>query len=702
MQEKGKLVKKPKSISSKLSLRVLTILVPSLLLLIIVACMMAASALEQLNQEKLEAQTNYAVSLVDGFFENKLAAAELISVNPAVKDYMHNTKTIADLQAYVPLSALLQQLEDMTQQLQDEKVQALWLVSFANEQMLFSTGERTAAELNSADWDDLLLEEKRSVVCDPYIDPLTGESTISIVAPVFAANGSDIAGAVGLDVHLGTLNEELGDIKVGQAGYLELLSRDSVYIVSDDPSAIGRNVADLEIDDAYKENIKNRYEGIMTFAYAGIKYRSLSCISDATNWLSVATLPQAEIDVTRNHLVIVMVLLSVILLIALTLILIGLVHKMLKPLAQVGHNIKEFANGDLNVEIKVQTEDEIGQLAQDARELMATFRFIIEDIQHIMQEMALGNFAVVSKNLDYYKGDFNAIIVAMRDLRNRMNVALLQIEQSAGQVSAGSEQVSSGSQALSQGATEQASAVEELAATINEISEQIKSTSAHADAARTQTAQAGSEITTCNEQMHEMIAAMGEISEKSGKIGKIIKTIEDIAFQTNILALNAAVEAARAGVAGKGFAVVADEVRNLAAKSAEASKSTSSLIASTVEAVDKGKEIANITGKSLNSVVDSAADVVASVDQIALATQQQATSVQQVTQGIEQISGVVQTNSATAEEAAAASEELSSQAQLLKNLVAQFELIKESKPAGQQAIATPIAANALQQESNKY
>lgn len=292
-----------------------------------------------------------------------------------------------------------------------------------------------------------------------------------------------------------------------------------------------------------------------------------------------------------------------------------------------------------------------------------------------MHEMASGNFNVKSNGLDAYKGDFSAIIIAMRNLRDRMNETLQQIDQSSAQVSAGSEQVSYGAQDLSQGASEQSAAVEKLAATINEISQQIQETSTHAENARLQTSQSGEEITACNQQMQGMIAAMDEISEKSGEISKIIKAIEDIAFQTNILALNAAVEAARAGAAGKGFAVVADEVRNLAAKSAEASKSTATLIASTVQAVDKGTEIASVTGQSLQSVVSSVEEVVSSVDEIASATQRQSSSVAQLTQGIEQISNVVQTNSATAEESAAASEELSGQAQMLKQLVDQFVLV---------------------------
>lgn len=674
VQKSVKTGRKRNSVSKKISLSVLAILVPSLVILIFAACTMAANAISLLNEEKLEAQTDNVVSIVDGFFENKLSVAEVVSVNPVVQKFLRDTKTASDMNYHEDRAELLHQMEDIAKEMQNEKVHEVWVVNLMAGQMLYFTGEMLDAGLGSANWDDLVLSTKASAVCDPYIDGLTGEEMVSVAAPVFSDNGSDIVGIVGLDIFARDINEELGSIKVGEAGYMELLSTDSVYIVSDDPNAIGRNVSALDIDENYKENIKNRYEGIMTFSYDGISYCSLSRISDVTNWLAIATLPQSEIDATRNQLVLVLVILSGIILAALMIVISRLVYNALKPLSEVGKNIQEFVKGNLSINIDTKSDDEIGQLADDARDLIFNLRFIIEDIKYIMKELASGNFRVKSKDLSYYKGDFDAIILSMRDLRNRMNSTLLQIEHSSAQVSAGSEQVSSGSQELSQGAAEQASAIEELAATIDQISQQIEENAMNADTVREQTARSGNEITSCNQQMKDMIEAMNDISEKSEEIEKIIKTIEDIAFQTNILALNAAVEAARAGDAGKGFAVVADEVRNLAAKSAEASKNTAALIEGTVQAVEKGTGIASATAKSLDSVVKNAADVVSSVEKIALATEQQAASITQVTQGVDQISGVVQTNSATAEESAAASEELSCQAQTLKDLVDQFSL----------------------------
>lgn len=346
-----------------------------------------------------------------------------------------------------------------------------------------------------------------------------------------------------------------------------------------------------------------------------------------------------------------------------------------RPVKELDNVARKIAEGDLDQSITYNSRDELGTLATNFNKTVGRLRNYvnyIDEISNVLRQIAGGNL-VFELTLDY-EGEFAKVKQALEEISRSLNETLGQINQAADQVSSGSDQVSSGAQALSQGATEQASSIEELAATINEISTQVKDTAATANEVRRQTDQTGEQVATSNTQMQEMIAAMTEISDKSGQISKIIKTIEDIAFQTNILALNAAVEAARAGEAGKGFAVVADEVRNLASKSSEASKSTAGLIEGTVQAVEKGTEIANATAESLFAVVESTKGVVASVDKIASAADQQADSIEQVTLGIDQISSVVQTNSATAQESAAASEELSSQAQVMKNLVGRFTL----------------------------
>ncbi len=344
------------------------------------------------------------------------------------------------------------------------------------------------------------------------------------------------------------------------------------------------------------------------------------------------------------------------------------------PVNEMQQASQDLAGGDLNVQITYESHDALGRLADNMRNLTKTFHDMIGDVEHQLSEMGRGNFAVRSNCPEVYVGDYARLRSAVQQLTAAMSDTLSQIDVSADQVNSGGEQVSSSAQALAQGATEQASSVEELAATINEISQQVEATAGHAAAAREDNQQSHDQIEICSAHMSELMEAMRDIEGKSQEISKVIKTIEDIAFQTNILALNAAVEAARAGSAGKGFAVVADEVRNLATKSQEASASTATLIEDTVRAVKEGSRLSNETDEALKEVVLRAEKVMEAVNLISDATQQQTHDVAQVSVGIDQISSVVQTNSATAEESAAASEELSGQANLLKELVGRFTL----------------------------
>ncbi|HSQ87261.1 methyl-accepting chemotaxis protein [Romboutsia sp.] len=343
-----------------------------------------------------------------------------------------------------------------------------------------------------------------------------------------------------------------------------------------------------------------------------------------------------------------------------------------KPIEEIEIAANKMADGDFDITIDYESEDELGSLSNSMRQMSNKTKAVINDTVRVLGEVALGNFDVEPKV--EYVGVFKNIEKSLLKITNDLSETMSQINVASEEVGAASEQVASGSQMLSQGAAEQASAIQELSATIIEISEKIKDTANNAGEANVLSLSAGREVEAGNEQMKQMVKAMEEISFTSNEIGRIIKTIDDIAFQTNILALNAAVEAARAGDAGKGFAVVADEVRNLAAKSAEAAKNTATLIENSIKAVDNGSKIVDYTAGSLQKIIDTTNQTILLVDEIAKASDEQASAITQVTLGVEQISEVVQTNSATSEESAAASEELSGQAQMMKSLIEKFKL----------------------------
>jgi len=374
----------------------------------------------------------------------------------------------------------------------------------------------------------------------------------------------------------------------------------------------------------------------------------------------------------------IVALITLLILLLAALIIIAVSGHIAMPIKKVTAAVEEIAEGNFDVTLNIRNRDETGHLAKAVQrtiERLVTYQDYIDEISAALESISNGDLRFEPRL--QYTGQFKKLKDHLQGLLTNLNSILMHIRQSAQQVDSGAAQVAQGAQALSQGAAEQASSIQQLSASIAEMTEETRKNAENAKAARDKAESAIHELQTSNDQMKDMMSAMDQISDKSAEISKIIKMIDDIAFQTNILALNAAIEAARAGVAGKGFAVVADEVKNLAIKSADAAKDTTALIEDTVRAVSSGYEIANRTALSLEKSSKVTAEAVALIDTISEVSHSQATAIMQINQGVEQISSVVQTNVATAEQSAAASQELSSQSSILEDLIGKFKL-KES------------------------
>ena len=342
----------------------------------------------------------------------------------------------------------------------------------------------------------------------------------------------------------------------------------------------------------------------------------------------------------------------------------------------VSKAIKRMRSGHLNIAFnkKYIGSDELGEMVDDFSALSGELKKIITDICAVLSEMSKGNFAVQSMDENMYVADYASILQSYREINQNLKNVFGSINQVAADVESGSEQIANGSVALSQGATEQASTLEELSASIYALSTRISAQAQKAGNIESYFGEVSEKISDENQQMGEMLLAMEEIEDKSNQVERIIKAIDDIAFQTNILALNAAIEAARAGVYGKGFAVVADEVRNLAGKSADAAAETSILIESTINAVKKGVNIVDHAAKTLGDVMDGSEKSKEMVSEIAGSMVTDAKSISEVSKGLEEVSKVVQQNSATSEESSASSQDLNENAASLKEMISRIQV----------------------------
>ena len=492
-----------------------------------------------------------------------------------------------------------------------------------------------------------------------------------------------ITGCVVLTLDAQYFSNMIKDVVIGSSGNVFVIDSTGVMIASKNAQLVDDQQNFIEngkTDQAYAgaaavyTRMISGETGVDEYSYStGSRICAFRPVTASDGWSVGAVAPTREMTASVLYIIAALLACSLVCMVLGVLLVGRYVTSVTNPIRGVTERMRLLAQGDLSSEVKVsQRKDEIGILTGAFSETVESLKSYIKDIENVLREISQGNLQVAPQA--DFRGEFTEIRKSMDQILDSLNETFKQILDGTSQVSGSAAQFSSGAQALSQGATEQASSVEELAATISEISAAISSNARSAAEVNDHMHTVGQGAEESNRQMREMLKAMGDIKAASDQIDKIIKTIEDIAFQTNILALNAAVEAARAGSAGKGFAVVADEVRNLAGKSAEASKDTAALIENALNAVHHGTGIADETAKSMLRVVDGVNRVNKAVAEISDSAAQQAASAAQVNQGIEQISGVVQTNSATAEESAATSDDLLRQSQKLLELVQTFQL----------------------------
>ncbi|MBP1924285.1 methyl-accepting chemotaxis protein [Sedimentibacter acidaminivorans] len=668
-----KRVKKEKSIRVKL---VTVIFLACLVLLTAVGVLITNTVrteYEITNHELLLEKVTRVSGEADAYLKRYTTVAETVAANKTIHDYLVSTQTGVSVTTNKNYEAVLEILRN-TQKPFSDVVSSIYVVE--DNPSSYITSSKTIVN------EDVDVTKKvyyKTIqdglihISEPYVALNTGNMTVALSAPVTVNN--QIVGEVCIDIEIVDLEKITGDNKFGETGFFTLLTGDNNIAYSKDKDKILKNVTEVGFDERLLTAIKEKNTEAIEYEVDGEKCIGIVNEIGDTGWKLIVSISDDEFSaaveklsmgIVRNFLIVGILLLILIFI---------MITKMTKPIKDIQEVADKLAKGDLDVEINVSSNDEIGKLAQSISSLtdrLKKYINYIDESSEVLNHFANGDLRI---NLKYeYTGEFEKLKDALVNVSETQKHIISDLKESSDSINSSASQIATGATVTSQGATEQASAIEELSAEINEMYMAVNNTADRAKEAGDKSAKSSCEVTNGNEKMNELLIAMNEISNSSSQIGKIIKVIDDIAFQTNILALNAAVEAARAGSAGKGFAVVADEVRNLAGKSAEAAKQTTDLIENSIIAINKGTTLADEAGKSLMGIVSTTDEASSIIAEIARMAEEQTVSINQIKTGVEQVSSVVQENAASAETSAANSEELAAQVEHLNEMISKFRL----------------------------
>ncbi len=623
------------------------------------------------NEKIILNETSSSVSnKAEVFFERYIAIIEQMAQDKNLQQFLVDAKGRSTLTQTEGFMTAAKTVED-TQKMDPEVILSAYIAEDDYYLVSPSVYSKADYDVSSKEYYKAVTEN-RICITDPYVDAITGGIVITISGPI-TVNGK-IEGLAAVDIAIEKLTKMVGEYALGDTGYFSLITKNNIVAAHRDEDSLLKPIDEISLSDSIIASINSGSQEVSEYVYKNEKLFGNSVSIGSTGWKILSSMPEKEFMADTRQLLTTIITVFLIVLIILLITLAILINKMTKPIKKLTETTNKLAKGDLNVSLEIKSDDEIGELAKSVDSLtlrLKSYILYINESVKVLSEVADGNLAMELEN--DYEGEFAKLKAALIHVSNTLTDTIGKIKNSSSSINMNAEQVSTGAQTLAQGTTEQASAIEELSAEVNEIYQTIVGNADYAKNAGDKATEASREVEIGNGHMRDMLSAMDEISNSSSEIGKIIKVIDDIAFQTNILALNAAVEAARAGSAGKGFAVVADEVRNLAQKSAEAAKQTTTLIENSIQAINKGTVLADEAEKSLSSIVSKTNETNELINEIVKASSQQTVSVNQIRSGIEQISSVVQENAATAEASAANSEELSGQSQILNDLISRFK-----------------------------
>ncbi|MBQ8965278.1 methyl-accepting chemotaxis protein [Ruminococcus sp.] len=605
--------------------------------------------------------------------------------NGSVQEYVNDMYQACSSTAFTYAEDEEQMVEVLAGQFPDElQGKISYSIIGSAGQMMYSTNNDDFS-LIQREYIDKAVQQQSPVVSKLYYYNRNNRKGRKFcVLQSFFKGGRDLIAAAVIDSSV--LEETFAKASTGEAGYAFILDSEGSVLMHTDTvselenvnliSSAGSDSSFKSLGEAAQQMISKK-ESSGEFSFNGHEYVYGSADTVYFNSMIVYALTPDDFSDMTSVTFRWIIIIAIILLVLTILLSIIFSRRISKPIVSATARIRQLAQGNLSAPVDVwYSKDELGVLTSSLEETIVCLRQYINLITIALNQISEGNLCHRMEGT--FKGDFQQIKNTFNEILNSLSDTFASINTAAEQVNTGAVQVSNSAQSVSQGSTQQASAIEELSVTLKDVSKQVEQNANDAKNANTIVARNADAIGTCNDDMSNMLSAINEIRISSEEISKIIKVIDDIAFQTNILALNAAVEAAREG--SKGFGVVADEVRRLASRSAEAAKQTASLIENSSSAVSKGSQIAEKTAESLGSIVEGSNEIQALVKNISDASEAQTEAIAQINTGLVQISSVVSANTSASVGTASASEELSSQSLILKNMIARFRLSDEVRP----------------------
>lgn len=559
--------------------------------------------------------------------------------------------------------------------LDTENIQGVFVADIDSSASITSAGSisDSSYDVTSRAW-YACVESKTTVMTDIYVSASTGKSILSAATPVYNSNG-EVVGVVGVDIVIETIMDMMQNYTIGEAGYTMLVDTDGSFIYHPKEEWIDKNVQELGFTDNVYTAVQSEQAQKLKYVINGeTKYGYIAPVGDS-RFVAFSCIPFTQY---YSSLILAVVMLVVVLLAGLIFIILNVgrtAGKIVNPLLELNETALQLAEGNLNVSINVQTDDEVGDLGRSIDKTVTRLKEYInyiDEISEVLAKMAAGKLAI---ELKYdYVGEFYKVKEALLNISESMSGVMTNIIQSAEQVSMGSDELAKGAMGMAESCETQAAAIEELLATAMGVAEQVTENKEDSEKSASYTKEVADMMEESKGQMALMREAMDKIQESSNQVVGVIKTIEDIANQTNLLSLNASIEAARAGEAGKGFAVVASEIGGLANQSAQAVNTTRGLIDVSLSEIEKGNAIVNEVVVSLERAVESVEVANEMTRKSAETAEVQMHNVNQIRDGVNEMAQSIQSNSAMAEETSATSEELAAQAVTLNEMVQKFEL----------------------------